>query len=156
MFFDSRNYSFSLNIYLAILVIRYLPAKIYQLKVDNENTRKKCEIGSRFTIKTPERHQWRFSSTSRVDVERINVCWVVCYACELCLKFLEWRKEKNWSDRPIVFTVFFQTWSSYNEKIKLWKIWTTLFLIAETQRINGLPWLGFKWIYHGPFSDHVS
>ena len=35
---------------------RVLPAGIYLLKVDNRNTRTRCEIRSKLTIKTPERH----------------------------------------------------------------------------------------------------
>ena len=31
------------------------PANIYLFKVNNTNTRKKCEICSKLTIKTPER-----------------------------------------------------------------------------------------------------
>ena len=33
------------------------PAGIYLLKVNNRNTRTKCEICSKLTIKTPERRQ---------------------------------------------------------------------------------------------------
>ena len=33
---------------------RSSPASIYLLKVNNRNTRKKCEICSKLTIKTPE------------------------------------------------------------------------------------------------------
>ena len=32
------------------------PANIYLLKVNNSNTRKRCEICSKLTIKTPERY----------------------------------------------------------------------------------------------------
>ena len=32
------------------------PANIYLYKVNNRNTRKRCEIYSNLTIKTPERH----------------------------------------------------------------------------------------------------
>ena len=39
-----------------------LPANIYLLKVNNRNTRKRCETCSKLTIKTPERRQWRRSS----------------------------------------------------------------------------------------------
>ena len=35
------------------------PAGIYLSKVTNRNTRARCEICSKLTIKTPERHQWR-------------------------------------------------------------------------------------------------
>ena len=41
------------------------PASIYMLKVNNRNTRTRCEICSKLTIKTPERrhwHHWRLGS----------------------------------------------------------------------------------------------
>ena len=34
---------------------QYTPAGIYLLKVNNRNTRTRCEICSKLTIKTPER-----------------------------------------------------------------------------------------------------
>ena len=34
------------------------PAGIYLLKVNKRNTRTRCEICSKLTIKTPERHRW--------------------------------------------------------------------------------------------------
>ena len=37
--------------------IREFSAGIYLLKVNNKNTRKRCEICSNLTIKTPERRQ---------------------------------------------------------------------------------------------------
>ena len=36
-----------------------IPAGIYLLKVNNGNTRTRCKICSKLTIKTPERRQWR-------------------------------------------------------------------------------------------------
>ena len=42
-------------------VVSYYSAGIYLLKVDNRNTRTKCEISSKLRIKTPERRQWRRS-----------------------------------------------------------------------------------------------
>ena len=54
-------------------------ANIYLLKVNNRNTRKRCEICSKLTLKTPERRQRRqrhrsiFSSASIVDFEQVNV-----------------------------------------------------------------------------------
>ena len=42
------------------LLIFKNPAGIYLLKVNNRNTRARCEICSKLTIKTPER-QWRRS-----------------------------------------------------------------------------------------------
>ena len=37
----------------------HLLAGIYMLKVNGKNTRARCEICSKLTIKTPEGHQWR-------------------------------------------------------------------------------------------------
>ena len=35
------------------------PAYIYLFKVNNRNSKKRCEISSKLTIKTPKRHQKR-------------------------------------------------------------------------------------------------
>ena len=35
------------------------PVGIYMFKINNRNTRRRCEICSKLTIKTPERRQWR-------------------------------------------------------------------------------------------------
>ena len=56
------------------------------LKVSNRNTRKKCEICSKVTIKTPERSHLRrsdvfivnfepFSGVPIVDFEQVNINW---------------------------------------------------------------------------------
>ena len=39
------------------------PAGIYLLKVNNRNSRTRCEICSKLTIKTPGRRQWRRSGS---------------------------------------------------------------------------------------------
>ena len=67
------------------------PANIYLFKVNNRNTRKRCEIYSKLAIKTPERRQWHRSdvfivnfehvsylyfSVSIVDFEQVNVSWI--------------------------------------------------------------------------------
>ena len=36
--------------------LNFFPARIYLLKVNNRNTRTRCEIRSKLAIKTPERH----------------------------------------------------------------------------------------------------
>ena len=41
---------------------------IYLLKVNNGNTRTRCEICSKLTIKTPERRRWRRSGDSTVSI----------------------------------------------------------------------------------------
>ena len=58
-------------------------ASIYLFKVNNENSRAMCEICSKITIKTPERHQWHqlwadFTPCSWVcivDFEQVNSNW---------------------------------------------------------------------------------
>ena len=42
-----------------MLIMQY-PAGIYLLKVNNRNTRTRCEICLKLTIKIPERRHWRF------------------------------------------------------------------------------------------------
>ena len=45
---------------------------IYLLKVSNRNTRKKCEICSKLTIKTPEWRQWRPSGVFIIKFEHTS------------------------------------------------------------------------------------
>ena len=49
-----------------------ISAGIYLLKVNNRNTRTRCEICSKLTIKTPERHQWCRSGVFVVNFEHIS------------------------------------------------------------------------------------
>ena len=56
------------------------PAGICLLKVSNRNTRTRCEICSKLTIKTPKRRQSRNSSVSSVsivNIERVIAGWGV-------------------------------------------------------------------------------
>ena len=39
--------------------VRYIPASKYMFKVNNRNTRTRCKIWAKLTIKTPERRHWR-------------------------------------------------------------------------------------------------
>ena len=48
------------------------PAGNCMLKVNNRNTRKRCEIRSKLTIKTTERRQWRRSGVFIVNFEHIS------------------------------------------------------------------------------------
>ena len=50
------------------------PAGIYLLKVSNKNTRIKCEICSKLTIKTPERPHWGRSDVFIANFEHISHC----------------------------------------------------------------------------------
>ena len=60
------------------------PASIYLFKVNNGNSKTRCWICSKLTIKTPERRQWRqltlnnftyYSSVSIIDFEQANAGW---------------------------------------------------------------------------------
>ena len=48
-----------------------IPAGIYLLKVNNGNTRKRCEMCSELTMKIPERRQWRHSGIFIFNFEHI-------------------------------------------------------------------------------------
>ena len=64
------NTSFQLWLSLALTT----PANIYLFKVNNRNTRERCEICLKLTIKTPERRFTPFSTVSIVDFdEQVNV-----------------------------------------------------------------------------------
>ena len=49
-----------------------MPAGIYLLKVNNRNTRTRCEICSKLTINTPEQRQLRLSGVFIVNSEHIS------------------------------------------------------------------------------------
>ena len=48
------------------------PAGNHIFKVNHRNTRARCEICSKLTIKTPERHHWRRSGVFIVNFEHIS------------------------------------------------------------------------------------
>ena len=54
-----------------VATLRYLSACIYLLK-DNENTRARCEMCTKLTLKTPKRRQCRLSGLFVVNFEPIS------------------------------------------------------------------------------------
>ena len=48
------------------------PVGIYPLKVNNRNTRTRCETCSKLTIKTPEQRQWHPSGVFIANFEHIS------------------------------------------------------------------------------------
>ena len=50
----------------------FCPACNYMLKVNNRNTRTRCGICSRLTIKTPKQHPWRRSGLFIVNFKHIS------------------------------------------------------------------------------------
>ena len=53
-------------------------ANIYLFKVDYRNTRKRCEICSKLTVKTPERLHW---FKNELNVNCINVVMLLFFGC---------------------------------------------------------------------------
>ena len=79
------------------LMKAWLPANIYVLKINNKNTRERCEMCSKLTIKTPEQRRrsgvfivnckhislfsqcfccWLGTSKCRPDTDRLKICAV--------------------------------------------------------------------------------
>ena len=59
--------------YMFYLCSEYvLPSGIYLLKVNIKNTRTRCEIRSKVTLKTPERPQWRRPGVFIVNLNQVN------------------------------------------------------------------------------------
>ena len=54
---DLASYAEDIYTYIAKTTLNRFPANIYLFKVSNRNTRKRCEICSKLTVKTPERRQ---------------------------------------------------------------------------------------------------
>ena len=79
------------------LIRRSFPAGIYLLKVNNRNTKTRCEICSKLTIKTPERSHWRRSSVFIVNFEHIS-------HLALVLLLLTLNVIAGWVGRTMFFT----------------------------------------------------
>ena len=52
--------------------MKTLPAGIYMFKVNDGNTRKLCEIGSKLRIKTPEQRHWCHSGIFMLNLNRFH------------------------------------------------------------------------------------
>ena len=65
------------------VLLKHLPAGNYMFKVNNKNTRTRCEICSKLTIKTPERRKWRLSTVFIVNFEHISHLAVVLLSLTL-------------------------------------------------------------------------
>ena len=55
-----------------LLFLHQFPVGIYLLKVNIRNTRTRCEICSKLTIKMPERRHWRHYGVFIVNFEHIS------------------------------------------------------------------------------------
>ena len=77
----------AINVKLNPLISYYL-ANIYLFKVNNRNTRKRCEVFSKLTIKTPEPSRWRRSGVFIVNFENISHLFLVFLSLTLNKKML--------------------------------------------------------------------
>ena len=82
-----RNKTFDV-VHLLVLELWINPVGIYLLKVNNGNTRARCEICSQLTIKTPECRSGVFT----VKFEHISHLVLVFLLLTLCRKLLAGRK----------------------------------------------------------------
>ena len=105
-----------LDAHKTCIIRRAFPANIYLFKGNDRNTRKRCEIYSKLTIKTPERRQWQkpnkslktserpavstvnFSSTSKGVIQRKKL-WILPKTMDISGLFLmAWKwKWKKWA-----------------------------------------------------------
>ena len=81
-----KHYLFPSAIYLLttkkFAKIEVSGANFYSFKVNNRSTGKRCEICSKLTVKTPERHRWRRSGVSIINFEHILILFY-CFYCWL-------------------------------------------------------------------------
>ena len=60
------------NISLGLTFGNLNPAGFYLFKVNNRNTRTRCELSSKLKMKTQERNEWRHSGVVNVNFEHIS------------------------------------------------------------------------------------
>ena len=60
------------------------PAGNYMIKINNRNTKIRCGICSKLTLKTPERRQWRRSGVFNNNFEHISHLVIVFISLTLC------------------------------------------------------------------------
>ena len=85
------------NVLRWTLSSKCFPAIIYLFKINNRNTRKRCEICSKLTtMKTLEWRHWRHSGVFIVNFEQVNVSWVGS-SLRVCEEEL-----KMWSPLPLL------------------------------------------------------
>ena len=87
---SGKNLTFT---FLCHFAIPKNPARNDLFKVNDRNTRTRCEIGSQLTIKKLERHHWRHSGVFIVNFEPISHLVLVF----LLLILTSWERFTNYS-----------------------------------------------------------
>ena len=72
-------------------------------KINNRNTRTRCEICSKLSIKTPERSHWRRSGVSIVNFEQLNAGWLTSTLFKLSLFLIADFVHSNFEHINLVF-----------------------------------------------------
>ena len=73
----------------------HIPANIYLFKVNNKNTRRRCEICSKLTLKTPEWRQWHRSGVFIINFEHLSHLFLVFLLLTLNKQMLAGMEENN-------------------------------------------------------------
>ena len=80
LYCNVENTNFTLYQNISRYIINQVPVGNYIFKVNNKNTRARCEICSKFPIKTPERRHWRRFGVFIVNFEYIShLAQCFCY-----------------------------------------------------------------------------
>ena len=74
-----ESFPFATLLFFGEMIVNTLfyPANIHVFKINNRNTRKRCEICSELAVKTPERRNWRCSAVFIVNFEYISLLLLV-------------------------------------------------------------------------------
>ena len=81
---NTGNFFTKISSYVSILFCKIMfLLNMYLFKVTNTNTKKRCEICSKLTIKTLERSQWRRSGVFIINFEHIPRLFLVCFLLNL-------------------------------------------------------------------------
>ena len=67
-----RNAYFPEHLSVLLLLENNFPANIYLFKINNRNTKKRCEICPKLTLRTPERRERRRSGVFIVNFEHTS------------------------------------------------------------------------------------
>ena len=109
---------------------------IYLLKVNNKNTRTRCEICSTLTIKTPKRRDWRRSSVFIVNFEHT---FTPCFSASIV----------GWPS-------FRKNFFTFNEILNFMTFAVVEFLLEELKNILDLAQYNFLHLLTIIFPHHIE
>ena len=111
------------------------PANIYLFKVKNRNTRKRCEVRSKLTIKTPDRLHWRRPDVFIVNFEHILhlfLMFIFLILNKLMINLKEKKTEKKENKK------------TRTQIINIWPYLVVFSVSTNQRKVNTpLPWFSF-------------